>query len=75
VDTVDTVNASEDAGRERNGVAAEPASGWLRFDCPACEGWLGVPGSVRRGARAERVARRIDAFVQRHGHMERGGAT
>ena len=56
-------------------IDTEPEPGWLRFQCPACGGWLGVPGDVRRGARAERVARRIDAFVQRHGHLDRGGAT
>jgi hypothetical protein len=54
---------------------AEDERSWLRFGCPVCGGWLGVPGDVKRGQRAERVARRIDAFVQRHGHVEQGGAT
>jgi hypothetical protein len=56
-------------------IDGEPEPGWLRFDCPACGGWLGVPDVARRGARAERVARRIDAFVHRHGHHDRGGVT
>jgi hypothetical protein len=56
-------------------IDAEEERSWLRFSCPGCGGWLGVPGDAKRGHRAERVARRIDAFVQRHGHMDRGGAT
>jgi hypothetical protein len=49
-------------------------SGWLRFDCRACGGWLGVPEEVPQGARRERVARRIDAFTRRHGHFGGGAA-
>ena len=56
-------------------IDTEHEQSWLRFSCPACNGWLGVPGDVKRGAYAERVARRIDAFVRRHGHLDRGGAT
>jgi hypothetical protein len=56
-------------------IDAEEERSWLRFGCPSCGGWLGVPGDVQRGQRAERVARRIDAFVQRHGHAGRGDAT
>ncbi|GAA2352271.1 hypothetical protein [Dactylosporangium salmoneum] len=39
---------------------------WLRLECPVCRGWLGVPANVPRGLTAQRVARRIDAFAQRH---------
>jgi hypothetical protein len=46
---------------------------WLRIDCPTCDGWLGVPGDTPKGPRAQRVARRIDAFLSRHTH--RRGAT
>ncbi|WP_433210258.1 hypothetical protein ACQP00_47245 [Dactylosporangium sp. CS-047395] len=40
--------------------------GWLRLECPACRGWLGIPEHVPPGVAAERVARRIDAFTHRH---------
>lgn len=39
---------------------------WLRINCPACDGWLGVPGHAAKGPRAQRIARRIDAFLSRH---------
>jgi hypothetical protein len=56
-------------------IEAEERAGWFRFDCPACGGWLAVPDEAPRGNRAERMARRIDAFVHRHGLLDRGGAT
>jgi len=45
---------------------------WLRLECPVCRGWLGLPGDVANGAPAQRAARRIDAFTQRHRHCGRG---
>jgi hypothetical protein len=45
---------------------------WMRFECPVCRGWLGLPADVARGAPAERMARRIDAFTQRHRACGRG---
>lgn len=48
------------------GVDVERDRRWLRMRCPGCRGWLGVPGRVPPGAAAQLVARRIDAFVQRH---------
>ncbi|MGI5181142.1 hypothetical protein ACQEVZ_33045 [Dactylosporangium sp. CA-152071] len=44
---------------------------WLRLSCPGCRGWLGVPGEVPPGMVAQLVARRIDAFVQRHARCGR----
>jgi len=61
------------AGPDRKGVGMKPKN-WLRIDCPACGAWLGVPGDTPSGPRAQRVARRIDAFLSRHTH-HKGAAT
>jgi hypothetical protein len=54
------------------GVDVEGDRHWLRLSCPGCRGWLGVPGEVPPGPAAQLVARRIDAFVQRHLMCGRG---